>query len=111
MVSKLLYRHLIKQLNNLKPNSALGPKQKKISATDSQKTVAPQFDAYRIGRIDTYILRCALDKADELRMAGDDLVLVNSDKKLSRAAKKERLLTFDPETDNQIDLDSLINSP
>ena len=88
-----------------------GIETKRISATDSQKTAAPQFDAYGIGRTDTYILRCALDKADELRVAGDDLVLVNSDKKLSRAAKKERLLTFDPETDNQIALDSLINSP
>ena len=88
-----------------------GTETKEISATDSQKTAASQFDAYGIGRTDTYILRCALDKADELRMAGDDLVLVNSDKKLSRAAKKERLLTFDPENDIQIDLDSLINSP
>ena len=84
----------------------------KANATQKQKAAARQFiDAYRIGRTDTYILRCALDKADELRVASDNLVLVSSDKKLLRAAKKERLLTFDPETDNQIDIDFLINSP
>ena len=85
---------------------------KKINAIDSQKTAARNFiDAYPVDHTDAYILRCALDKADELRIAGDDLVLVSSDKKLLKAAKKERLLTFDPENDNQIDIDFLINSP
>lgn len=83
----------------------------KVNATQKQKTAARQFiDAYRIGCTDAHILRCALDKADELRAAGDELILVCSDRRLLRAAKKERLLIFDPENDNQIDLDVLINS-
>ena len=84
---------------------------KKINAIDSQKTAARQFiHAYSIEHTDAYILRCALDKADELRTAGDDLILVSSDKRLLKATEKEGLLTFDPEIDNQIDLDVLLNS-
>ena len=84
---------------------------KKINATDNQKTAAhPFINTYSFNHTDAYILRCALDKADELRITGDDLILVCSDGQLLRAAKKERLLTFDPITDNQIDLDALINS-
>lgn len=83
----------------------------KVNATQNQKTVAHRFiDAYRIGDTDAYILRCALDKADELRITGDDIVFVSSDKKLLKAARTERLLTFDPENGTKIDLDVLINS-
>ena len=89
---------------------------KKVNATENQKFAAWQFigahpSAHNINTTDAHILRCALDKADELRTAGDDLILVSSDRRLLRAAKKERLLTFDPENDTQIDLDVLINSP
>ena len=83
----------------------------KVNATDNQKIAAWQLiDAYPINSADAHILRCALDKTDELRTAGDDLILVSSDRRLLTAAKKERLLTFDPESGNQIDLDVLINS-
>jgi hypothetical protein len=58
---------------------------------------------------DALILRCALDKAVNLRHDGDDLILVSSDARLIRAAKAEGLPTFDPENDDQATLDALIN--
>ena len=87
-----------------------------VHATESQKRTAwqrigPHTGARIINNTDAYILQCALDTVNELRTAGDDLILVSSDKDLLIAAKKEGLLTFDPVTGNQIDLDVLINSP
>ncbi len=84
---------------------------KKVHAAENQKIAARQFiDTYPINSTDAYILQCTLDEADKLRTAGDDLILVSSDKRLLASAEKEGLLTFDPENDNQIDLDVLINS-
>ena len=83
-----------------------------VHATVNQKIAARELiDNYSINSTDAYILRCALDKANELRAAGEDLILVSSDKRLLNTAKKERLHTFDPETDSQTALDILINSP
>ena len=83
----------------------------KVDATQNQKIAARLLiEVHSINSTDAYILQCALDEADELRKVGDDLILVSSDTRLLKAAEKERLSTFDPETDNQIDLDSLINS-
>lgn len=83
-----------------------------VHATVDQKEAAWQLiDAHSINSSDASILRCALDKANKLPLDGHDLVLVGSDKRLLRAAKSERLLTFDPETDSQTTLDLLINSP
>ena len=84
---------------------------KKVNAIPNQKIAARQLiDGHSINNTDAYILQCALDEADKLRTAGDDLVLVSSDKRLLVAARTERLLTFDPEIDNQIDIDVLLNS-
>lgn len=83
----------------------------KVNPTQSQKTASRQLiETYSINSTDAYILQCALDTADNLRTAGDDLILVSSDKRLLTAADKEGLLIFDPETGNQTDLDVLINS-
>ena len=83
----------------------------KVEATQNQKIAARQFiEAYSINSTDAYILQCALDKADKLRTTGDDLILVSSDRRLLTPATKEGLLTFNPETGNQTDLDVLINS-
>jgi predicted nucleic acid-binding protein len=83
----------------------------KVNPTQNQKITARQLiDTHSINSTDAYILQCALDKADELRTASDDLILVSSDKRLLKATEKEGLLTFDPEIDNQINLDVLINS-
>lgn len=61
---------------------------------------------HAINSTDAVILRCALDKATELRADGHDLVLVSADARLLRAARSEGLLTFNPETDSQATLDS-----
>ncbi len=84
----------------------------KVDATQNQKIAARQFiKTYSLNNTDAYILQCALDKANELRAAGDDLIFVSSDRRPLRAARTEGLLTFDPENGNQINLNGLINSP
>ncbi len=83
----------------------------KVNPTQSQKIASRSLiELHSINSTDAYILQCALDEANKLRTAGDDLILVSSDRRPLTAAKKERLSTFDPENDNQIDLDFLINS-
>ena len=69
------------------------------------------IEKYSINSTDAILLQCALDRVNELRMNGDNLILVSSDKRLLRAAQSEGLLTFDPETDSQAALDVFINSP
>lgn len=64
---------------------------------------------HSINSTDAIILRCALDKAAELRSNGHDLVMVSSDLRLLRASRAEGLITFDPENDDQHILDSLLN--
>ena len=84
---------------------------KKVHAVESQKIAARQLiEAHSINSTDAYILQCALDEADKLRTAGDNLIFVSSDKRLLAATTKEGLFTFNPETDSQIYLDVLINS-
>lgn len=83
-----------------------------VHATIDQKEAARQLiHDYPINSSDAYILQCALDKANQLRTSGDDLILVTSDKRLLDAARSERLLTFNPETDSQTTLEVLIDPP
>ncbi|MDE0555781.1 MAG: type II toxin-antitoxin system VapC family toxin [Candidatus Poribacteria bacterium] len=83
-----------------------------VHATVNQKVAARELiDAYSINSTDAYILQCVLDKAQELQVSGDVLILVSSDKRLLNAAKRETLRTFDPETDSQAALDVLIDPP
>ena len=83
-----------------------------VHATVNQKIAARKLiDDYSINSTDAYILQCALDQANELTEDSHDLILVSSDKSLIRASRVEGLLTFDPETDTQIALDILMNSP
>ena len=85
---------------------------KQVDPTQDQKIAARQLiETYSINSTDAYILQCALDEADKLRAAGDNLILVSSDKRLLAATTKEGLFTFNPETDSQIYLDFLINPP
>ncbi len=82
----------------------------KVSPTELQVTDSWELiEGRSINSTDAIILRCALDKASELRSHGHDLVMVSSDSRLIRAAKAEGLITFNPETDDQATLDSLIN--
>ena len=69
------------------------------------------IEKHSINSTDAILLQCALDRANGLRMNGDNLILVSSDKRLLRAAQSEGLLTFDPETDNQAALDVFIDPP
>ena len=88
------------------------PEVVQVHATVDQKEVARQLiHDYPINSSDAYILQCALDKANQLQVTGDDLILVTSDKDLLNAARSERLLTFNPETDSQAALDVLIDPP
>ena len=83
-----------------------------VHATIDQKEAARQLiHDYPINSSDAYILQCALDKSNQLRTSGDDLILVTSDKRLLDAARSERLLTFNPETDSQTTLEVLIDPP
>lgn len=82
----------------------------KIHPTESQVTDSWELiETHSINSTDALILRCALDKAADLRNDGDDLVLVSADARLVRAAKAEDLPTFNPEADDQATLDALIN--
>ena len=68
---------------------------KKVEATQNQKIAARQLiETYSINNTDAYILQCALDKADELRTAGDNLILVSSDKRLLASYNKGRIAHF-----------------
>lgn len=66
------------------------------------------IDRYSINSTDGILLRSALDLAAQLRAHGDDLVLVASDQRLLKAAQAEGLVTFDPESQTQADLDLLL---
>ena len=80
-----------------------------VHATVNQKEAARQLiHDYPINSTDAYILQCALDKTNELRVDGNNLVLVSSDKRLIKAAENEGMLTFNPEADSQPALDVLI---
>ncbi len=68
----------------------------------------PFITAYSINSTDAIVLRAALDLAAQYRRTGDDLALVSSDHGLLKAARAEGLVTFDPETPSQADLDALI---
>ncbi len=83
-----------------------------VHAAIAQKESARQFiHDYSINSTDAYILQCALDTANGLQADGDDLVMISSDKRLLKASRNEELLTFNPETDAQTDLDILIDPP
>jgi predicted nucleic acid-binding protein len=66
------------------------------------------LERYAINSSDGIVLQTGLESVLPLRGSGDDLVLVASDRRLLAAAQAERLLTFDPETQSQADLDALI---
>jgi uncharacterized protein len=81
----------------------------KLSVPDQLVTAAmPLVPKHSINANDALLLRSALDLAAQLRVAGDELVLVASDQRLLNAAQAEALVTFNPETQSQADLDALI---
>lgn len=68
----------------------------------------PLIVAHSINATDALILKLALALARKLRASGNDLALVASDQRLLRAAQAEGLTTFDPETQDQAKLTSLL---
>ena len=83
----------------------------KIPATDSLiNTAASLVEKHSLNATDAVILRSVLDLVVVLRATGDDLVLVTSDQRLLRAAQVEGVLTFNPETQTEGDLDALLGS-
>jgi predicted nucleic acid-binding protein len=81
----------------------------KLSADDAlvERTL-PLLERYAINSTDAVLLQAALEGVVPLRASGDDLVLVASDRRLLTAAQAERLLTFNPETQSQAEVDALI---
>jgi predicted nucleic acid-binding protein len=65
---------------------------------------------HSINATDAIVLHAALVMADYLRSHGDDIALVASDQRLLRAANAEKLVTVNPETDDEDALDLLLTS-
>ena len=87
------------------------PQVVKVYPTNIQIDASVEFiERYSINNTDAIILQCALDKANELRTNGHDLILVSSDGDFLKAARSERLQTFNPATNARAYLDGLINS-
>ena len=83
----------------------------KIPAIDSLiNTAASLVEKHSLNATDAVILRSVLDLVVVLRATGDDLVLVTSDQRLLRVAQVEGVLTFNPETQTEGDLDALLGS-
>ncbi|MDQ3815955.1 MAG: hypothetical protein M3347_18755 [Armatimonadota bacterium] len=66
------------------------------------------IEHYSLNATDAIVLSSALTVAQALRAAGDDLVLVASDNRLLSAAQAAGVATFNPETDSQQILDTMI---
>jgi predicted nucleic acid-binding protein len=70
----------------------------------------PLLDKHSLNATDAVLLQLAREQAQMLRTAGNDLVLFASDKRLLKGAQTEGLVTFDPETQTQPELDALLSS-
>lgn len=80
----------------------------KVYPNKDQMEDSLQFiELHPINTTDALILKCALDKAKELRTRDHDLILVSSDNKFLKAARSEGLITFNPERNKQTYLDNL----
>ena len=83
----------------------------KIPATDLVvNAAAPLVAKHALNATDAVILRSVLDLVATLHPTGDALVLVTSDQRLLRAAQAEGVLTFDPTTQTEGDLDALLTT-
>jgi predicted nucleic acid-binding protein len=68
----------------------------------------PLLQTYPVNANDGIVLQSALDFGSQAQATGHTLVLATSDQRLLRAAHAEGLVTFDPESQSQADLDALI---
>jgi hypothetical protein len=86
------------------------PMRKLVAGEADLRAAVPLVETYRLGGREGLVLQMALADATSCRTAGDDVVLLTTDRPLLRAARRERLTTFDPETQTQAELDALIGS-
>jgi predicted nucleic acid-binding protein len=68
------------------------------------------IEQHGVNATDALVLRSALDVANSLRPAGDELILATSDSRLVRAATVEGLATFDPGIGSEAQLDALLTT-
>jgi predicted nucleic acid-binding protein len=81
----------------------------RIVATNALVTSAlALIETHSINATDAVILQSALGLRTRLHSTGDDIVVMASDQRLLRAAQAEGLITFNPETQSQADLDALL---
>jgi predicted nucleic acid-binding protein len=82
---------------------------RKVEATNTLVIAAlTHIETHSINSTDAIALHTALGIAQYFRGRDDDLVLVASDQRLLRAAGAEGLVTFDPETQGQAALTTLL---
>jgi predicted nucleic acid-binding protein len=80
-----------------------------ILASDPHIDAAlPLVDKYSLNANDALVLRVAMNHAAQIRPLGYDVVLVASDKRLLKASQAEGLVTFDPETQSDAELNALL---
>jgi hypothetical protein len=72
------------------------------------ETALDLIDQHKIDSMAGILVRVCLDHAASLRAAGHDLVLVSTGRRLLQVARKEGLVTFNPETQTQADLAALL---
>src|SRR5262249_33858383 len=72
------------------------------------RAALPRVEQSRLGAVDGIVLRTALDAAVVRRAGGHDLVLMPTTPPLVRAAHRQGLITFNPETQIQTELDALL---
>jgi hypothetical protein len=66
------------------------------------------IDQHKIDGTAGLLVRVCLDHAGCLRAAGHDLVLVSTGRRLLQVARKEGLVTFNPERQTLADLEALL---
>jgi predicted nucleic acid-binding protein len=82
---------------------------RKVAATDLVLQGAfALIEKHSINATDGVILASALEIDNQLHSLAHQLVLVSSDQRLLKATQAEGLLTFDPETQSQADLQALL---
>jgi uncharacterized protein len=96
-------------LTNLEAEVINQPLMPKLEAdADLINAALPLIGKHSINATDGILLRSAIDLAADLRLGGDDLVLVASDQRLLRASRAEGLQIFNPEIQTSADLDLLL---
>ena len=81
-----------------------------LAAIDDTLIVSalPLIEVHNLNASDAVVLRLAMDLEGHLRLSGDHLSLWSADKRLIRAAKKERLIPFDPEAETLANLKQML---